>query len=96
MDQVSVPDLFKKILSGDTSYLSDINLFKAQLKSFDYESYPEYENVVKSFYYLDKSGKILDEIEYVSDLELQEMLKARAGYYMDFASTLNPNLYNKL
>jgi len=95
-EKLTVPEIYSKILAGETEYLSNIDLFKAQVKSFDYESFPEYENVIKSFYYLDKSGKILDELEYITDEEIQSMIKAKVDYYASFARSLNGSLYNRL
>lgn len=90
-------EILDKVLSEYQNYNSelfgDYGLFKAQLDSFNYTDYPEYDKVLKSLWYLDKGPEIMSEIEY-TDFCLSTGFGVTLSYYTRFVNTLSKELYH--
>lgn len=91
----SVPsiDIIKAFERGDYHYFSDVELFKAQLRTFDITSYPDYENVSQYLKSAERDGTLLDldgfrivrERMHVRPNQLSTKL------YLSFMQNLNPS-----
>lgn len=94
-DRVRDPEevVLASLVAGDTKYLKDVDLYNRQLKSFMIDQFPEYDAFLKSLYYLDKSGGLMDCIEYAvftSDTKFG----VSGSYYGSFISNLDQKLYS--
>lgn len=87
--------IIDSVLDGSDDYITDRGLFDAQMRSFDYTKYPDYEeSVSRAMYHIKNSGHITDAFEFATDEELNKM-KVRTSYYYDFVSRLDSSLYSK-
>lgn len=80
------------IEDNDFSILENPELFKAQLASFGVETYPEYDMVIKSLWYLDKGGSVINDDDFIQ-FTLMNNFGVRVQYYSDFRNELDKSLY---
>ena len=90
-------DIIRSALNGEMKYFNsdeDLKQFQLNLSTFTVENYPEYENVKKMMYYLDKSGRIMSTDEF-NQFRLMNNFQVSDSYYRTFSSLLNKDLYQK-
>lgn len=91
---LSLLELCDMVIREDYSFATNKELFEAQLKSFSVKDYSGYDSVIKSLWYLDKGGKIKDEISY-KIFKDNTNFGVSVNYYSDFTSRLNHELYEE-
>lgn len=81
------------VKTGDSEYIVNKELFKAQMKSFELTEYPDYDKVIQSLYYLDKGGHIMTDDQFVQH-SIDHSFGVSLSYYRNFKKNLDKNLYD--
>lgn len=89
---IDIQDVVHDVMLGKFNLIKDVDLFKRQFESFNITKYPDYEKTLQSFYYLDKSGKILSSDDYF-DFVVNSGFGVSMQYYHNFTKKLNTKLY---
>lgn len=90
----SLGDIIESVVkTGDSDYIVNKDLFKAQLQSFKLTEYPEYDKVIQSLYYLDKGGSIMSDDQFIQH-SIENAFGVSLSYYKNFKKNLDKNLYN--
>lgn len=93
-DKISWLDIIPLIESnGPDEYVKDKVLFSQQLSTFNITLFPEFDKVISSLYYLDKSGYLPDDVEYAKD-PFYLGIPVPLSEYKQLKSTLNHTLFN--
>jgi hydrogenase maturation factor len=93
-DNAKLKDVIKNCLKKDYCNIKKVKKFKAQLKSFDIKSYPEYEQVLEEIKLIETDGSIMSTNEYEL-FALLNNFKIRTGYYSNCVQSLDSTLYKQ-
>jgi hypothetical protein len=77
---------------GPDKYVTDVEMYKAQKRSFSIEELPEYEKVLRRNYYIDTVGKVPTPQEFEEWCLKHGCFLTESSFY-SYAGLLNPELY---
>lgn len=93
---VSSAVIIRAFERGDYKYFSNVELFKAQLRTFDITSYPDYENVSQFLKRVENEGSLLDLDGFRIIRERMHMIPSQLStkLYLSFVNSVNPRKWN--
>lgn len=92
-EKLTTLEYYNDFHRGDYSHFDDIELFKAQLHTFDFTQYPEYNKVSHWIDHVFDHGHIATEEEF-RKIRAKMNIKPkglRSDWYMQFTESLNPD-----
>jgi hydrogenase maturation factor len=91
-ENIDLKEVIKNCLNEDYSNINDIDKFKAQLKSFNINDYPEYDQVMEKIKLIETEGSIMsiDEYDY---FKLMNNFKVRTEYYSNYVKEIDSTMY---
>ncbi len=94
-DQTKITDQdVIRVVEGDKSMITNVDLFHRQLDSFHVENYPDYTEVRENIRSALKSGRVVDSLEFVLSSHKYLQGKIKAKYYDNsIYNILNFSLY---